>query len=78
MWSYIQDEYFYDALEYLYGENYAVPDHEYAGLIGRVTYYHEEVMVKTDEIFVSLNEKEIHTAILVKYNKLRITSLRRK
>lgn len=69
MWSYVQDENFYEALEYLYGENYADPDHEYAGLIARVTYYHEEVMMKTDEIFASLDEKGVHTAILVKYNK---------
>ena len=54
------------------------PDHEYAGLIGKATYYHEKVMMKTDEILALVNEKGIHTAILVKYNKLRITSLRRK
>lgn len=69
MWSFIQDDTFYDALEHLYGENYADPDHEYAGLIGRVTYYHEEVMMKTDEIFESLNEKGIHTGIVAKYDK---------
>ncbi len=68
MWSYIKDDYFYDALEYLYGENYADPNHEYAGLIARVTYYHEEVMMKTDEIFASLNEKNIHTGLVVKYD----------
>ncbi len=68
MWSYIKDENFYEALEYLYGENYSDEDHEYAGLIRRVTYYHEEVMMKRDEIFASLNEKGIHTAVLVKYD----------
>ena len=69
MWSYVQDDHFYEALEYLYGENYADPDHEYAGLIHRVTYYHEEVMMKTDEIFNTLKDKGIHTGILVKYDK---------
>ena len=69
MWSYVNDDYFYDALEYLYGENYADKDHEYAGLIHRVTYYHEEVMMKMDEIFASLENKGIHTGILVKYDK---------
>lgn len=69
MWSYVQHDNFYEALEYLYGENYASEDHEYAGLIKRVTYYHEEVMMKMDEIFATLKEKEIHTAILVKYDK---------
>lgn len=67
-WSYVQDKYFYEALEYLYGEDYASPDHEYAGLISKVTYYHEEVMMKTDEIFKSLDEKGIHTALITKYD----------
>ena len=69
MWSYVQDDNFYNALEYLYGENYADPDHEYAGLINRVTWYHEEVMMKMDEIFASLKDADIHTGILVKYDK---------
>lgn len=69
MWSYVQHNTFYDALEYLYGENYADPDHEYAGLINRVITYHEEVMMKTDEIFESLNSKNVHTGLLVKYDK---------
>lgn len=69
MWSYVQDDNFYKALEYLYGENYADPDHEYAGLINRVTWYHEEVMMKMDDIFASLEDADIHTGILVKYDK---------
>ncbi len=68
MWSYVKGDAFYDSLEYLYGENYADEDHEYAGLIKRVTYYHENIMMKTDEIFASLKEKDIHTGILVKYD----------
>lgn len=69
MWSYVQHDNFYAALEYLYGENYADPNHEYAGLINRVTYYHEEVMMKMDEIFDLLDSKNVHTGLLVKYNK---------
>lgn len=69
MWSYVQHDNFYKSLEYLYGENYADPDHEYAGLIKRVTWYHEEVMMKTDEIFKSLENSNIHTGVLVKYDK---------
>lgn len=69
MWSYVQHDTFYAALEYLYGENYADPNHEYAGLINRVITYHEEVMMKTDEIFDSLNKKNIHTGLMVKYDK---------
>lgn len=69
MWSYIQDDNFYKALEYLYGTNYADPDHEYAGLINKVITYHEEVMMNTDEIFTCLDSKNIHTGLLVKYDK---------
>lgn len=68
MWSYVNDDYFYDALIYLYGENYASPDHEYAGLINRVITYHEEVMMKMYELFADLNEKAVHTGIIVKYD----------
>ena len=69
MWSYVQHDNFYDALEYLYGENYADDDHEYAGLIDKVTDYHENVMMKMDEIFATLKDKNIHTGIIVKYDK---------
>ena len=69
MWSYIQHDRFYDALEYIYGENYADDDHEYAVLINKVTYYHEEVMMKMDDLFATLQEKNIHSGILVKYDK---------
>ena len=69
MWSYIKHDRFYDALEYIYGENYADDDHEYAVLIDKVTYYHEEVMMKMDEIFSTLEDNNIHSGLLVKYNK---------
>ncbi len=69
MWSYVQHDNFYAALEYLYGKNYADPNHEYAGLINRVVTYHEEVMMKIDEIFESLDNKNVHTGLLVKYDK---------
>lgn len=69
IWSYVQHDNFYKSLEYLYGENYADADHEYAGLIKRVTYYHENVMMNMDEIFSTLKSKNIHTGILVKYDK---------
>lgn len=68
-WSYVQHDNFYAALEYLYGKNYADENHEYAKLIKKVITYHEEVMMKTDEIFESLNKKNVHTGILVKYDK---------
>ena len=69
MWSYVNDDYFYEALEYLYGENYADEDHEYAVLIDKVITYHEDVMMNMDAIFAELDAKNIHTGLLVKYDK---------
>lgn len=66
MWSFVDDRYFYDALEYTYGEDYADPDHEYAGLIGRITYYHENIMKKASDIIKTADEK-INFNIISKY-----------
>ena len=67
MWTYVQDEYFYKALEWLYGEDYASPDHSHAGLIKKITYYHEEIMVKAPEMMLEAQEKGIHVGIIAKY-----------
>ena len=67
MWSFVDDRYFYDALVNIYGENYADPDHEYAGLISRITYYHENIQNKADEILLQAQAEGIHTNIISKY-----------
>lgn len=67
MWSFVDDRYFYDALEYTYGEDYASPDHEYAGLIKRVTYYHENIKTRTYDIMKNAEASGIHTNIICKY-----------
>lgn len=67
MWAYVQDEYFYKALEWIYGADYASPDHSHAKLIEKITYYHEEVMVKAPEIMLEAQEKGIHIGIIAKY-----------
>ena len=67
MWSFVEDEYFYDALVNIYGENYDDPNHEYAGLIDRITYYHEEIQNKSDDILLRAKQAGIHTNIICKY-----------
>lgn len=67
IWTYVQDEYFEDALLWLYGENYASPDHSHAKLIEKITYYHEEVMMKAPELMLSMQESGINVGIIAKY-----------
>ena len=67
MWSFVDDRYFYDALVNIYGENYDDPNHEYAGLIDRITYYHEEIQKKSDDILLNAQAAGIHTSIISKY-----------
>ncbi len=67
MWTFVQDEYFYAALERVYGKDYASPDHSHAKLIEKITYYHEEVMVAAPEIFLTAQEAGIHMNIIAKY-----------
>ena len=68
-WSFIQEEYFYDAMKNIYGENYADPDHEYAGLISKVTYYQEEIMQRLDEIYLKTAENGVKMNIICKYGR---------
>lgn len=67
MWTYVDDRYFYDALEYTYGEDYMDPDHEHAGLIAKVIYYHENILLKTDDILLEAQGDNIKANIIAKY-----------
>ncbi len=67
MWSFVDDRYFYDAVEYIYGENYADADHEYAGLISRITYYHDSIMLRAEEIITDAENDGIKVSIISKY-----------
>lgn len=69
MWTFVQDEYFYDALKNVYGEDYASPDHEYAELIEKITYYHEEVMNRSTEILQSSKQAGINVNVVCKYGR---------
>ncbi len=67
IWTYVQDEYFEDALVWLYGEDYASPEHSHAKLIEKITYYHEEVMIKAPELMLDAQKAGIHVGIITKY-----------
>ncbi len=67
MWSFVDERYFYDALEYTYGENYNDDDHEYAELIDRVIYYHENILKKSEALIEKAEAAEIKVSILSKY-----------
>lgn len=69
MWTFVDERYFYNALEYTYGADYADPDHEYAGLISRITYYHENIMLKADSIIAAAESNGTKVSIITKYGE---------
>ncbi len=68
-WSFVSEEYFYDAMKNIFGENYTDPNHEYAGLISKATYYQENIMQRLDEIYFSAENNGIKMNIICKYGK---------
>ena len=71
IWVTIQDQHFEPALETMFGENYASPDHEYAAVIARAIEYHENIMLKADDIILDAkeNNENLHIAVVCKYGK---------
>lgn len=69
MWTFVQDKYFYDALENVYGEDYNSDDHEYAVLIDRLIYYHENVMNRATEIFEESVADGVKMNVICKYGR---------
>ena len=67
MWSFVDDEHFVDALINVYGEDYASEDHEYAGLINRITYYHNNIQNKATDILKAAEAKGHEVNIICKY-----------
>ncbi|MBR6568586.1 MAG: alpha/beta hydrolase [Clostridia bacterium] len=66
LWVCLPDKYFESALEYMYGENYRDPDHEFAKLISDMTYYHYEIANHAEELYRDIQD-EVHLSIIVKY-----------
>lgn len=68
-WSVVQPPEFYEAMETMFGENYADPDHEYAVLIDKVIYYQENVMKKSRDIFEICEAEGVKVNIVCKYGR---------
>ncbi len=69
MWVCIPDEYFDDALKFLYGENYDDPNHEYAKLISDMIFYHYNVANKAAEIYTKAEQEHegFNMALITKF-----------
>ena len=74
MWVCIPDEYFIPAMKFLYGENYNDPNHKYAKLIEKVSYYHYEIANKATEIYLNAekNNENLDMAIIAKFGNAAI------
>lgn len=74
MWVCIPDQYFIPAMKFLYGENYADPNHKYAELISKVTYYHNEIANNATEIYLDAEAKNenLKVAIIAKFGQAAI------
>ena len=74
MWVCIPDEHFIPAMKFLYGENYNDPNHKYAQLIEKVTYYHNEIANKAAEIYLDAekNNENLNVAIIAKFGNAAI------
>ncbi len=68
-WACITDEYFEKAMINIYGEDYDSPSQEYAPHIERVTYFHENIKMKAEDILTNTkkNNPEMHMAVVCKY-----------
>lgn len=71
IWTTIPDEYFIPALKTMYGEDYADADHKYAPIIEKMTYYHENIKLKAEEILLEAekNNEGMEIAIISKYGR---------
>lgn len=66
-WALVADEDFEDALYYVFGEEGSEKRIKYAKLIDKVESYHNNVMLKIDDIFQNLKDNDIKTAVIAKY-----------
>ncbi len=69
MWAFVEDEYFYAALENIYGEDWNEDTEEYHEMIDKVVYFHENIKVKDREIMQAAIDDGVHMNVICKYNK---------
>ena len=66
-WAAVSAEDYEDALVYVFGENYADPNHEYAGLIKKIENYDLKVRQNFSAIIRSISENGANFAAISKY-----------
>ena len=66
-WALVADEDFEDALYYVFGEEGGEKRIKYAKLIEKIESYHNNVMLKIDDVFENLKNNDIKTAVIAKY-----------
>lgn len=69
IWTFVPADYFYASIERIYGENYRDKDHEYAGLISKLLYYHENIQQRLDVIYNTARKNGIEMNIICKYGR---------
>ncbi|MBR5410062.1 MAG: hypothetical protein IK104_05270 [Clostridia bacterium] len=63
MWAMVSDENFDDAISYVFSGR----EEEYAGLIERVTAYHDEVQTQIEEIIGEATDDGVQAGVMTKY-----------
>lgn len=66
-WTCVQDDDYISSLKNIFGEDYVDPDHEYSELISKISYYHENVMLKAYDIMEEATGIGIKMNIICKY-----------
>ena len=69
IWACVTDEYFEKCMIHIYGEDYASADQPYAEHIAKVTDFHYNIKLKSDEIIAATKENnpDVHMAVVCKY-----------
>ncbi len=71
-WSFIGEEYYDEAMQTIFGGY----EEEYAGVIEKANRYHEEIMLRSDEIILNGIEQGVYTYIIVKYGSRAVPIVR--
>ncbi|MCM1545193.1 MAG: alpha/beta fold hydrolase [Ruminococcus sp.] len=64
-WAMVNDDFYDDAKEVIFGGR----EEEYAGMIAKIDYYHENIMNNTADIYKQADESGTRVSIISKYNK---------
>ena len=67
IWVTIQDQHFESAMITMFGENYTDPNHKYGKLIETAHIYHNEIMLKSEDIILTADKKVEQLSIIAKY-----------